>query len=56
MHEIPDLMAEGREQYGSQTFDQHLTDLFLQDLVTYEVAKAAATNPSDFELKIRTLA
>jgi twitching motility protein PilT len=54
--EIPDLMAEGREQYGSQTFDQHLTDLFKEDLVTYEVAKAAATNPSDFELRIRTLA
>jgi twitching motility protein PilT len=56
VHEIPDLMAEGREQYGSQTFDQHLTDLFMQDHVTYEVAKAAATNPSDFELRIRTLA
>jgi twitching motility protein PilT len=54
--EIPDLMVEGREQYGSQTFDQHLTDLFLQDQVTYEVAKAAATNPSDFELRVRMFA
>ena len=54
--EIADLIAEGREQYGSQTFDQHLSDLVTQDLVDFEVAKAAASNPSDFELKMRTLA
>lgn len=54
--EIPDLMAEGREQYGSQTFDQHLADLVTQDLVAYEVARAYATNPGDFELRMRTLA
>jgi twitching motility protein PilT len=54
--EIPDFMAEGREQYGSQTFDQHLMELVQNDLVSYEVARAAATNPGDFELKMRTLA
>ena len=54
--EIPDLIAEGREQYGSQTFDQHLMDLVGRDAVSFEVAKAAATNPSDFELKMKTLA
>ncbi len=54
--EIPDLIAQGREQYGSQTFDQHLMDLVSQDLVSYEAAHAVATNPSDFELKMRTLA
>ena len=56
MDEVADLIAEGREQYGSQTFDQHLTDLVNDGLVDFEVAKAAATNPSDFELKMRTLA
>jgi twitching motility protein PilT len=55
-HEIPDLIAEGREQYRSQTFDQHLMELVEQDLVDFDVAKSAATNPSDFELKLRTLA
>jgi twitching motility protein PilT len=55
-HEIPDLIAEGREQYGSQTFDQHLMELVSSDMVDFDVAKAAATNPSDFELKMRTLA
>jgi twitching motility protein PilT len=54
--EIADLIAEGREQYQSQTFDQHLTDLVRQDKVDFNIAKAAATNPSDFELRLRTLA
>lgn len=54
--EIADLIAEGKEQYRSQTFDQHLMELVANDLVDFDVAKAAATNPSDFELKMRTLA
>jgi twitching motility protein PilT len=54
--EIYDLIAEGREQYHSQTFDQHLMDLVNSDQVTFETAMAAANNPSDFELKMRTLA
>jgi twitching motility protein PilT len=54
--EIPDFMSEGKEQYGSQTFDQHLMQLVMEDMVSFEVAKAAASNPGDFELKMRTLA
>lgn len=54
--EISDLIAEGREQYGSQTFDQHLMDLVGEGAVDFNVAKAAANNPSDFELKMKTLA
>ena len=54
--EIADFIAEGREQYGSQTFDQHLMDLVSQDVVDFEVAKLAANNPADFELRVRTLA
>jgi twitching motility protein PilT len=54
--EIYDLIAEGKEQYGSQTFDQHLRELVEADLVSFEIAKAAANNPSDFELQLRTLA
>jgi len=52
--EIRDFIAEGREQYGMQTFDQHLTDLVQNGDVEFEVALAAATRPSDFELKMRT--
>jgi twitching motility protein PilT len=54
--EIPDLIASGKDQYHSQTFDQHLMELVSNDLVEFDVAKSAATNPSDFELKMRTLA
>lgn len=56
LDDIMDFIAEGREQYGSQTFDQHLMDLVAQNEVDFEVAKLAANNPSDFELKVRTLA
>jgi twitching motility protein PilT len=51
--EIRDYIAEGRDQYGMQTFDQHLTDLVQSGEVTFETAMAAATNPSDFDLKMR---
>jgi twitching motility protein PilT len=51
--EIRDFIAEGRDQYGMQTFDQCLTDLVTSGEVTFDTAKAAASNPSDFELKMR---
>jgi twitching motility protein PilT len=50
--EIRDFIAEGRDQYGMQTFDQCLADLVSSGEVTFETAKAAASNPSDFELKM----
>ena len=53
--EIKEYIAEGREQYGMQTFDQHLSDLVADDIVDFSVAMANATNPSDFELKVKTL-
>jgi twitching motility protein PilT len=55
IHEIRDFIAEGRDQYGMQTFDQHLEELVRHGDVTYEVALAAATRPSDFQLKVQTL-
>lgn len=53
--EIPEYIAEGREQYGMQTFDQHLADLVTSGEVDFEVALAAATRPSDFELQFKML-
>ena len=50
--EMRDLIEQGREVNGSVSFDQHLMDQVNQDLVTFEVAKAAATNPGDFDLKM----
>ena len=53
--EIPEYIAEGREQYGMQTFDQHLHDLVTNGEVDYDIALAAATRPSDFELQFKML-
>jgi twitching motility protein PilT len=36
-----------------QTFDQHLARLVQQGVVEFNVARAAASNPSDFELQAR---
>jgi twitching motility protein PilT len=52
--EIRDYIGEGHEQYGMQTFDQHLMELVQQGTVDYETAVAHASNPSDFELQMRT--
>jgi len=53
--ELHDYIKASREQYGMQTFDQHLMDLVADGIVTYETAAAAASNPADFELQMRTL-
>ena len=52
--DIFDLIEEGHSHYGSQTFDQHLMVLVKKDLVDFELAKAAANNPTDFDLKMNT--
>jgi twitching motility protein PilT len=51
--EIKDYVAAGRDTYGMQTFDQHLAELVGQGAVDFGVARAAASNPSDFELQAR---
>jgi twitching motility protein PilT len=50
--EIRDFMAEGRDQYGMQTFDQHLADMVTSGIVSFDVALAASTRPADFELQM----
>ena len=50
--DIHDLIADGKEHYGSQTFDQHLMDLVKDDVVEFEIAKAASNNPADFDLNM----
>jgi len=52
--EIREFIADGREQYGMQTFDQHLMELVQEDVVDYDSALAHASNPSDFELQMKT--
>jgi twitching motility protein PilT len=46
---IREFIEKGRDIYGMQTFDQHLTDLFTKGVITLETAKTAATSAADFE-------
>ena len=48
-HEIAEYLSKNRDIYGTQSFDQHLAELYKSGQVTLDVAKAASTNPSDFE-------
>jgi len=48
-HEITDYLSKNRDVYGTQSFDQHLSELYKAGSITLDVAKAAASNPSDFE-------
>lgn len=50
---IKDCIEKGQDQYRMQTFDQHLADLYEQDLITLEAAKSAATSPADFERSLQ---
>jgi len=55
VEEIHALMESGSEAYGMRSFQQHLQELVRSGMVEYEVARSAATSPSDFELAIQTL-
>src|SRR5947209_4525294 len=50
---IREALAAGTSQYGMQTFDQSLYDLYQQGLITYETALESATNADDFKLKVQ---
>jgi twitching motility protein PilT len=47
--EIPDYVKEGGE-FGMQTFNQSLLNLFQEGLVSYEDALQNASNPEEFKL------
>jgi twitching motility protein PilT len=51
--QIPAVIAQGQSQYGMQTFDQSLLALYREELITYETAREAASNPDDFDLKVK---
>jgi len=51
--EIFDALFDGKEIYGTQTFDQALLDLLRENVITGEVALEYATNPADMKLKMQ---
>lgn len=50
---IPDLMEQGGVQYGMQTFDQSIMKLYKQGLISFEEAMHHASNPDDFDLRLK---
>ncbi|RUM69815.1 MAG: type IV pili twitching motility protein PilT [Sulfurovum sp.] len=52
-YEILDTIEEGKEIYGSQSFDQSLLELYRSKKITEETVYEHATNPSDMKLKLR---
>jgi twitching motility protein PilT len=51
--EIPMLLEKGRSVYGTQTFDQHLEELYRKGIIDYNSAIAYANNPTDMEIKLK---
>jgi len=50
---IHEAIAQGTSQYGMQTFDQSIFQLFKKELITMEEALRRATNPDEFKLKLQ---
>lgn len=51
--EIPMLLEKGRTVYGTQTFDQHLEELYGKGVIDYNSAIAYASKPADMEIKLK---
>jgi len=50
---IHEALQAGVSQYGMQTFDQSLYELYQQGLITYETALENASKPDDFKLRVQ---
>jgi len=50
---IHDAIAAGGSQYGMQTFDQSLFDLYTKQLITLDEALSRSSNPDEFKLRIQ---
>jgi twitching motility protein PilT len=53
--QIPQAIAEGRDMYGMQTFDQCVLDFYQKKMITYEEALRASSSPTDFEVEVQRL-
>jgi twitching motility protein PilT len=50
--EIPTFIENSNTQLGSQSFHQHLSQLYRSGIISLEVAKEASANASDFEQSV----
>ena len=51
--DLDDALVKGRDQYGTQTFDQSLADLVTAGDVAFDMAVKLAANPLDLELQLK---
>ena len=49
---IREAISSGTSQYGMQTFDQSMYNLYTQKLITYDEALKQASNPDEFKLRV----
>jgi hypothetical protein len=47
--EIYTYIEKGKDSSGAQSFDQHITQIYKNGLISLEEAKGNATKPEDFE-------
>lgn len=50
--EIPDALADGKDIYGTQTFDQSIFELCVSGKITQETALEFATSKADMKLRL----
>src|ERR1700720_102262 len=53
---IPQLIKEGAVPYGMQSFDQSLMNWYHKNVISYDDALFAATNPAEFSLRAQGIA
>src|SRR5262245_41505469 len=53
--QIPQAIAEGKDMYGMQTFDQCVLVHYQKGTITYEEALRASSSPADFEVEVQRL-
>jgi len=51
--EIKDYIADGRDQYGMQTFDQHILEIYNKKLISGTEALRWASNPEALAMAMR---
>jgi twitching motility protein PilT len=50
---IIELIDSGSIQYGMQSFDQSIMQLYKAGMISYEEAMVQSTNPDDFDLRVK---
>src|SRR5262245_17757691 len=53
--QLPQVIAEGRDTYGMQSFNQSAIEWYQKGMVSYEEARRTATSQTDFEVEVERL-